>query len=231
MSGKIARQCPLCVFPRFLKNLSQHLLDVHKMVGEERKHWLKRARLNCAICEDGRTGTPLKQHGSEQEKIYDNVGSFIERLELEKRKKKFERKCQDAIVNVVFDLFSREYGFEMMEDNHKPQESFEEEMLLAFDRYWEPWTDCNKIENGATIDLVNVAQLVDENIKRINYEIKGVTEEEANNIINRQLKFFWTKSSGRNILKLKVTGKLLRDESKHLKRIYLDCVRGVFNSS
>lgn len=229
MPVKFARRCPLCVYPRYLKNLSQHLHGVHRVDGQERKYWLRQAKSRHSSCDHRTIDLVQIQNRREQKKIYDSAESWIERLELEKRNRKFDKVCQDAIVDIVFDLFSTEYGFEMMEEKHEPRETFEEEMLLAFDTYWESWTKCKIIDNVAAIEMDYVLQLVEDYVKRFKWcKFREISEENVDNTIDRQLKFFWTSSSGRNLLKTKVTAKLLRDETKDLKHIYLDCARGVF---
>ena len=62
-------------------------------------------------------------------------------------------------------------------------------------------------------------------------------EDKVNEIVDEQLSSLWNKSTSRhhglltNLLKRKVTAKLLRDEMNTLKHTYMECVRGVFKTS
>ena len=175
MPRRVAKLCPVCVYPRPLKNLSQHLTYAHKIVGRERKGWQKIAKVvsNSTLQQhrgmtsklplvwngenERKNGAAIEKEAKQEKTTSSSRQRWIERRELDKKERKLEKVCQDTIVEIVFDLFTTEYEYEMKEEKHRPQESFEEEMLLAFDYYWTAWTQCNNIDDEASIDYDYVA--------------------------------------------------------------------------
>ena len=258
MPRTVEKLCPVCVHPRPLKNLSQHLTNVHKIVGRERKGWQKLAKVvsNSTLQRhrsmksklpllwngenDRKNGAAIDRSGEvevKKEKTSSSHERWLERRELEKKERKLEKVCQDVIVEIVFDLFATEYEYVMKEEKHRPQESFEEEMLLAFDSYWSAWTECNTIDDETAIDYDYVAQVAKVYVKRFEWwDFPEFDEDKVNEIVDEQLASLWNNSASKhyglltNTLKRKVTVKLLRDESNTLKRIYMDCVWGVFKN-
>ena len=99
------------------------------------------------------------EKGAGQKNMSSYAQRWLERREKEKRKINFEKTCKEAIVGRVYDLFSREYEFQMMEETHEPQTSFEEEMLLALESYWNEWSEGYRYEDDIpVIDFAYVAQ-------------------------------------------------------------------------
>ena len=258
MPHTVAKLCPVCVYPRPLKSLRQHLTYAHKIVGRERKELLKSAKVvsnstlqrhrsmksKLPLLWDGendrKNGAAIDRSGRmevKKEKTSSSHERWLERRELEKKERKLEKVCQDTIVEIVFDLFTTEYEYVMKEEKHRPQESFEEEMLLAFDSYWTAWSEPNNIDNETVIDYDYVAQVAKVYVKRFKWcDFPEFDEDKVNRIVDEQLSSLWNKSSSKhhglltNTLKRKVTVKLLRDESNTLKRIYIDCVCDVFKN-
>ncbi len=252
MSCRVLKLCPVCVYPRPLKKLGDHLTYAHKITGRERKRWVKIAKVvpNSTSQqhrsttsklplvwnkENDRQNDTVVEKELKQEKKRSSHERWLERRELEKSERKLEKVCQDAIVEIVFDLFSTEYEWEMKDGKHKAQESFEEEMMLAFDFYWIAWTDSNNIEDGAVIDYDYVAQVSKEYVMQFKHsDFPEFDEDKVNKIVDEQMSSLWEKcTSGQhalsmNLLKRKVTAKLLRDARNTLKRTYIDCVRGVY---
>ena len=255
MSCRVLKLCPVCVYPRPLKKLGDHLTYAHKIVGRERKRWEKIAKVvpNSTSQqhrsttsklplvwnkENDRKNDTVVEKELKQEKKRSSHERWLERRELEKRERKLEKVCQDAIVEIVFDLFSTEYEWEMKDGKHKAQESFEEEMMLAFDFYWIAWSQCNNSDDdGAVIDYDYVAQVSKEYVMQFKHsDFPELDEDTINEVVDEQLLSLWETSNPKNygllsnLLKRKVTAKLVRDEMNNLKRTYIDSVRGVYKT-
>ncbi len=259
MSCRVLKLCPVCVYPRPLKHLGEHLSYAHKITGRERKRWVKRAKVvpnstllqhrsirtkrhldTCRENDSEKENATAERREEKVEKVKSSCGhkKWLERLELKKKKITIERVCQDAVVETVFNLFATEYEYKMRDEKHIPQESYEVEMMLAFDFYWIAWSQCNNSDDdGAVIDYDYVAQVSKEYVMQFKHsDFPELDEDTINEVVDEQLLSLWETSNPKNygllsnLLKRKVTAKLVRDEMNNLKRTYIDSVCGVYKT-
>lgn len=258
MTGRVAKLCPVCVYSRPLKYLSYHLAYAHKIKGRESKRWQEIAKVvpdstllqhrsmwskrHLDTCRENDSEKENATAERREEKVAKVKSSCVhrkwfERLELKKKKRTIERVCQDAVVETVFNLFATEYEYKMRDEKHIPQESFEVEMMLAYDLYWIEWSQCNNSDDYAVIDYDYVAQISKEYVTQFKRsDFPELDEDTISEVVDEQLLSLWEASNPKkcgllsNLLKRKVTAKLLRDEMNNLKRTYIDSVRGVYKT-